>query len=370
MSISQLNNNFINISIKWIKENSQDKEILKIVNEITEKNENNNIIWHLENKFSIIYNYNENIYKMIISNIFYENNNLSNFDYIKKSDYCEIIINDKNIIIKSTKPDFICMIIFLLKPNDLSNITGSIFNKNKLNKNNPQILNLLETKSYSLIISRYNGRNQNHFELSFYKLLKLIYDNEKLFEFGVKYLILDDNKLSKSQIKYFNSYVKLKSNREYTFMHKYILKTPKYVIKKILSIEKLDTYLGDCYSIRYEEKNFILKLESNNITNKNIFVNSNIILLYKIFVIDEIKNHEYNVFNLYLNKTNGFNIIEKVIFNIHLKIMIEISNYFIKWANKNINLYHKFDENNIVTYNYLDWYNNYFCQNINNYLKK
>ena len=54
---------------------------------------------------------------------------------------------------------FIFIIIFLLKPSDLSNIKGSLFYKNNLDWNNQWIKNLLESKSYSLIISIYTGKN-------------------------------------------------------------------------------------------------------------------------------------------------------------------------------------------------------------------
>ena len=49
--------------------------------------------------------------------------------------------------------------------------------------------------------------------------------------------------------------------------------------------------------------------------------------------------------------------------------MIFLSNYFIDWVNENINLWHKINRNNLVTYNYYDWVNKYFGGNINDYLK-
>jgi len=69
-----------------------------------------------------------------------------------------------------------------------------------------------------------------------YRLLQTIYDNLELFDLGVRYLILKQDNLEHSKIEYLDSYIKYKSIINYTFMHKYILKTPDFVIKKILQI--------------------------------------------------------------------------------------------------------------------------------------
>lgn len=233
-------------------------------------------------------------------------------------------------------------------------------------QNNLWIKNLLESKSYSLIISSYKSKNTNHFELSMYYLLEIIYDNSELFDFGVRYLILKYDNLLQNEIEYFDSYIKSKSCIEYTFMHKYILKTPEFVKKKILQIEKLN-YENNYYRIKYEEKNFIIKYESNNCIHKSDY--TNIIFIHKIYIIDEVDEYEYNILNLYLNKTCGFDVQEKVIFYEHFDIMIFLSNYFINWANINIISWYKINENELITYNYLDWINKYFGGNINHYIK-
>jgi hypothetical protein len=367
METNNIQNNFIDVVIGWIKQNYKDSTLFDFVNKINKKSQNNNIIWYNseKNKILIDYNYKENKYRCVVSKLFYSRN-LSSYDIIIKSDYSNVVIEDKYISIYSEIPDFICMGAFLLKPSDLSNIKGSLFYKNYLDWNNQWIKNLLESKSYSLIISIYTGKNLTHYELSMYRLLQTIYEDSELFDLGVRYLILKQDNLEHSKIEYLDSYIKSKSIINYTFMHKYILKTPDFVIKKILQIEKYNNEFN-YYRIRYEEKNFIIKFESNNFTDK--FEYTNIIWLHKIFITDEVDEYEYNIFNLYLNKTNGSNLIDQVIFYEHLSSMIFLSNYFIDWANKNINSWHKINPNDLVTLNYSDWVNKYFGGNINDYLK-
>ena len=368
MVINQVENNFIDIIINWIKQNNQNSNLFDFVNKINKKIQNDNIVWYNpeKNKILIEYNYKENKYKCIISKKFYSKN-LSTYDFIVNSDYSDILIDENYININSKIPDLICMWIFLLRPEDFTNIKDSIFYRNIDNHNNLWIKNLLESKSYSIIISRYIGKNTNHFELSTYKLLSTIYDNFELFDFGIRYLILNNSNLPQNEIEYLDSYIKSKSIIDYTFMHKFLLKTPEFVIKKIIQIEKLHND-SKYFRIGYEEKNFLIRYESNNLNNKSNY--TNIILLYKIFVFDEVDEYEYNIFNLYLNKTNGIDKYEKVIFYEHLNEIILLVNYFINWANENINSWNKINENDLITYNYNDWIIKYFDGNINNYIKK
>jgi hypothetical protein len=237
---------------------------------------------------------------------------------------------------------------------------------NYVNLNNNWIQKLLETKSYSLIISNFTGKNTNHFELSMYKLLQTIYNNNKLFDFGVRYLILRHDNLEQNKIDYLQLYIKSKSIIEYTFMHKYVLKTPEFVSQQILQIEKLN-YRYNYFRIRHEEKNYILRYELNDFQNN--FENTNIIWLYSIFILDEVEEYEYNVLRTYKNKTNGLKSYDKVIFYEHLKTMIFISDYFVSWANENIDSWYKINQNELITYKYSDWINKYFGGNINAYVK-
>ena len=231
---------------------------------------------------------------------------------------------------------------------------------------NNWIEKLLESKSYSLIISRFTGKNTDHFELSMYKLLQIIYRDTELFDFGVRYLLLGHNNLDKNQIDYLDSYIKSKSLIEYTFMHKYILKTPEFIDKQILKIEKLN-YSSNHFRIKYEEKNYILRYESNNFTNNSEY--TNIKWLHTIFIFDEVDEYEYKIFNIYWNKTNGLDIYEKVIFYKHFDKMILLAEYFINWANDNIVSWYKINQNNLFTYNYSDWIDKYFGGNIDKYIK-
>lgn len=238
---------------------------------------------------------------------------------------------------------------------------------NKINEqDNLWIEKLLETKSYSLIISRFINENSSHFELSMYKLLQIIYKDIELFDFGVRYLVLRYNNLDKNKIEYLDSYIKSKSLIEYTFMHKYILKNPDYASQKILQIEKIN-YNDNYYRIRYEEKNFILRYESNDFSNDSKY--TNIKWLHTIFILDEIDGYEYNILRIYQNKTNDFDVYDKVIFYENLDTLLLISNYFINWANKNIDSWNKIVLNDLIPYKYSDWVNKYFGGNINAYVK-
>ena len=240
-------------------------------------------------------------------------------------------------------------------------------NNNNLKHNNIWIEKLLETKSYSLIISKFRTKNTNHFELSMYKLLQIIYRDVELFDFGIRYLVLGYDNLEQNQIDYLDSYIKSKSIIEYTFMHKYVLKTPNYVSHKILQIEKLNPE-NNYFRIRYEEKNYILRYELNNSINK--YEHTNILWLCSIFIMDEVDEYECNISRIYRNKTNIFNAYEKVIFYENLDTMIFLSDYFIDLANKNIDSWHKFNPNDLITYKYTDWIDKYFGGNIDVYIKK
>ena len=235
-----------------------------------------------------------------------------------------------------------------------------------VNHNSLWIAKLLESKSYSLIISTFTGKNTDHFELSMYRLLQIIYRDTELFDFGIRYLVLRHENLEQNKINYLDSYIKSKSLIEYTFMHKYVLKTPEFVLEQVLQIEKLN-YGDNHFRIRYEEKNYILRYESNNFSNNSEF--TNIKWLHTIFIFDEVDEYEYKILNIYWNKTNGLDNYEKVIFYKHFDIMLLLSDYFINWANDNINSWYKINQNNLFSYNYSDWIDKYFGGNIDKYIK-
>lgn len=235
-----------------------------------------------------------------------------------------------------------------------------------MSKNNSRIKKLLESKSYSLIISSFTGKQTDDHELSMYLLLQVVYNNLEIFDLTVRYLILEQDNLSSNHIKLIDSYIKSKSYIDYLFMHKYVLKTPEFVMKELFQIQNLN---DNTFRIKYEEKNFIVIYQLNNFLNNS--KHTKIILLLKLFITDMVEDYELNLLNLYLNKTNKVEIYEKVIFYEHQKLYLVVLEKFLDCIieQKNISYLNDIHKNNIVKYNYSEWENKYFGGNINNYCK-
>jgi hypothetical protein len=163
-------------------------------------------------------------------------------------------------------------------------------------------------------------------------------------------------------------------------MHKYILKTPKFVIKNIRYVKQINNNL---YWIRWNEKIFSIRYELNKMENSSFYETTNIILLSKWFISDIVDDYEFNIFNFYSNNKNGIINIEQVIFYKHMEELIEITNYLIDYIDKNNLDKNNLDKNNldnthdkinlnlfnVIKYNYEDWTYKYFGGNINNYIK-
>lgn len=255
-----------------------------------------------------------------------------------------------------------------------------------LNPNNGYIESLLKSKSYSLIISKYTGRDTDYFDLSMYRILKLLYNDEELFELGVKHLILG-LKFDTVQINKLYEFIKLNGLGEYEFMHKYILKTPDYVFKEIFYFKEINgrttnNVFTKNWRVRLNEKVFVVKYEQyikpifklkptqpdqillkipNGLSRPDI--HTQILLLSRWHIIG-IDNYEHNIFNFYFNKIHDC--VDKVIFYPHLEIEINVVNKLIETCNdaniKNIG-------NSILTHTYLysNWEKIYFGGSIKNY---
>ena len=368
-----LADNFIDETIEWIKKNSSDQVLLTFVNNVNKKQIENYILWYVSS--DINGDINENIlirYNTLKNNQQYEtilpittfNKNIHNYDLVINSDYCKIISETNYVYIYTKIPDFMCIIIFMLNIEHLQNINGSIFYKKTKpinNLNYSWIETLLQSKSYSLIITRYSKQNAGeHHKLSMYLLLNKVYDNEILFETAIKYLILQKEDIPENNILSLNNYLKTNFYGDYAFMHKYILKTPEFVIKNFIHCQHIN---NNMYQIKWSDKNYMIRYELGKISSSP--ETTTIKLIAKIFISNITDESEINILNYYLNKIN---VIEQVIFYERMKQHIKITNYFVNYMNEthNSNWFAILDYD---TYCYTNWINKYFGGSICDYMR-
>ena len=228
------------------------------------------------------------------------------------------------------------------------------------------IKSLLETKSYSIIITLFTGNDTDYYELSTYMLLKSVYSKPELFELAVKHFILEytSELLDKRDLDKLYEYIKSHAYGEFLFAQKYILnqidtKQDIFWTKQI--------YL-QTYKVRLNEKVFIVKYQFGD---ANINPSTKIILLSRWFVVGLVDDIEYNIFNYYLNESE--NSLDEVIFYPWLSNEINVLKTFINHMEKNI-IYGNYtkiiqDIPNVKLnyYNYDIWERKYFGS-IKNYI--
>lgn len=348
-------NNSLDNFINWYNNNTEKS----IFNDIVKKNELYNQIYYINFKIFTIYNIKKKIYLTKI------NDNQMNNNLITKSDECKI----KGNILFSSKPDYILIANLNITLDELKKIPWSIFH-NSNNSNNLFIKNYLDKKMHSLIISKYQ-KKLNFYEYSLHSLLEIVYDNDNYFELLVKYILLNDRELNKDEISKLEKYIKIKSLSEYYFMHKYMLKTPKYVIRNIIDIIRISDYQ---YKIRYNEKVYLIRYLDNFKVKKRTFgeyLNSSVKLLSKWYIYDVITEFEKNIVSYYNNSINNIQKYTMVTylnsFSDEIKLLDLVQKYIYS-NNIDKNLEYIF-LNTVEKFNYDEWINKYFNGDINDYIQ-
>ena len=350
--------------IEWFKTNTENISF----NNVIKSQVLDNQIYNINFRNIVSYNTNNKTYTCIINN---KDINNANENLIINSDDCKI--NKK--ILTTIKPDYILMSKFNIDINELKEIPLSIFYKSNKKETNSFIKEYLEKKFYSLIISMYK-KNFNFYEYSMYSLLMIVYDDNNKFELLVKYILLNDKNLDKNEIIKLENYIKSKSVSEYYFMHKYILKTPEYVIKNIIDIKQLSQYK---YKIRYNEKVYLIRYLNNidnidNIDNKKRKLNESnslIKLLSKWYIYDIINEFEKNIKSYYNNCYNNKEKVDLVIYSNSFSDeidLIKLVQTYIYSNNFDDSINYIF-ESELEKYDYDKWTNEYFNGNINNYIQ-
>lgn len=359
-------NNLDNI-IQWIKINKKNE----MINKINKKKISNKILYFNDLEEIITFDNKNNNYSCRIDyQIDKEDLNL-----ILNSDDCKIeFVKNNFMILNSSKPDYIIMglyELFRIRLEDLKAIPFSIFYKS-INLFSIIINELLKTKSYGLIISRFTGSDTNYFEYSTYLLLNVVYDDDEKFDLLVRYVLLFESELDKDKIIELDNYIKSKSYGEYYFMHKFLLKTPEFVIKNIININKISDYN---YKIRINEKIYIVKYITNNIIDKKrkLYDNfSQMTLLSKWYIYDILNEFEKNIESFYLDK------ISNLYYQVKYNNSLDNELYIVNLVQKHIFFEEQSDKSEIINYifinkqiklNYENWINLYFDGNINNYIQ-